>query len=65
MEYFIMAYGQDCEPMTEIFCDSYTILEFYAISTCWPNVQWSVNIILSVTVTILILTGPPKYFIFK
>ena len=41
MEYLIMAYGRDFEPMAEIFCDSYMILEFYAMSTCWPNVQWS------------------------
>ena len=40
MEYFIMAYGQDCEPMTEIFCDSYMNLEFYAMFTCWPNVHY-------------------------
>ena len=39
MEYLIMAYGRDFEPMAEIFCDSYMILEFYAMSTCWPNVQ--------------------------
>ena len=32
MEYFIMAYGRDFEPRAEIFGDSYTILEFYAIS---------------------------------
>ena len=41
MEYLIMAYGRDFEPMAEIFCDSYMILEFYAMSTCWPNVQWA------------------------
>ena len=41
MEYLIMAYGRDFEPMAEIFCDSYMILEFYAMSTCWPNVHWS------------------------
>ena len=35
MEYFIMAYGRDFEPMAEIFCDSCMILEFYAMSTCW------------------------------
>ena len=40
MEYFIMAYGRDFEPMAEIFCDSYMNLEFYAMSTCWPNVHW-------------------------
>ena len=44
MEYLIMAYGRDFEPMAEIFCDSYMILEFYAMSTCWPNVHWSLNI---------------------
>ena len=32
MEYLIMAYGRDFEPMAEIFCDSYMILEFYAMS---------------------------------
>ena len=42
MEYFIMAYGRDFEPMAEIFCESYMILEFYAMSTCWPNVQWKI-----------------------
>ena len=40
MEYFLMAYGRDFEPMAEIFFNSYVILEFYAMSTCWPNVHW-------------------------
>ena len=39
MECLIMAYGRDFEPMTEIFCDSYMDLEFYAMSTYWLNVQ--------------------------
>ena len=39
MEYLIMAYGRDFEPMAEIFCDSYMILEFHAMSTKWPNVE--------------------------
>ena len=39
MEYLFMVYGRDFEPMAEILCDSYMILEFYAMSTCWPYVH--------------------------
>ena len=43
MECLIMTYGRDFEPMAEIFCDSYMILEFYAMSTCWPNVHCQID----------------------
>ena len=43
-----MAYGRDFEPMVEIYCDSYMNLEFYAMSTCLPNVHCTLGkIILS------------------
>ena len=48
MEYLIMAYGRDFEPMLEIYCDSYMNLELYAMATCWPNVHCTLGkIILS------------------
>ena len=43
MEYLFMVYGRDFEPMAEILCDSYMILEFYAMSTCWPYVHWRLS----------------------
>ena len=39
MECLIITYGRNFQPMAEISFDSYMILEFQAMSTCWPNVH--------------------------